>query len=89
MFQDTLTRNEWYVFSFLLLQFHDRCACFIVTDCHYFFATNKGVSLEAEVSPGKTRSSRNDSTSKQSGRLVSPVHARREFGYCNIQGRDA
>ena len=52
----SIIKISWLLIFFYLI--------ILYTGCHYFFATNEGLFTEVKVSPGKARSSRDDSTSK-------------------------
>ncbi|XP_026675597.1 innexin shaking-B isoform X3 [Ceratina calcarata] len=60
-----------------------------IQDRYHIFAANEGVPPTLTVSSGPKGRRGDDRATEQSGRLVSALHARREFGHGDIQGRDA
>lgn len=60
-----------------------------VADPDHIFAAHEGLPVANEISSGPEGRCGDHSSSQQGGRLVSPLHARREFGHRDIPRRDA
>lgn len=55
-----------------------------VADPNNIFATHEGLPVANEISSGTEGRCGDNSASQQGRRLVSPLHARREFGHRDI-----
>ncbi|XP_063983957.1 innexin inx1 isoform X3 [Diachasmimorpha longicaudata] len=64
------------------------CDCF-VQNCHNIFPSHQSVPPPLAISSRPTRCGGDNSPSKQSRRLVSPLHVRGKFGHCHLSGCDA
>lgn len=71
--------------------YHSRVSNIIifVADPNNIFAAHEGLPVANEISLGTERCCGDHSASQQGRRLVSPLHARREFGHRDIQRCDA
>ncbi|XP_050459710.1 uncharacterized protein LOC126855791 isoform X2 [Cataglyphis hispanica] len=84
-------QREDLCFSLVLVPFPRRAQFLysFVQDHNNIFAAHEGLPVANEISFGTEGRCGDDSASQQGRRLVSPLHARREFGHRDIQRCDA
>lgn len=77
------------IFPKILIDLFFAMQSYLAADLNNIFATHKSLLIANEVSFGTAGCRGDNSASKQSRRLVSPLHAGRKFGHRDISGRDA